>query len=122
MPQIGVFAPIKEGDQNQALREGVWHETYTGTPDRGNMVLAGHRFLYLPPNNTTLYNLDEVKIGEKIYVFWNTKMYTFKISSIQTVTPDDLHILDQSSHQLTIYTCTPLWTAANRLVVISKLI
>ncbi len=123
IPKIGVDSEILEGDTILVLnyKEGVWHEPKAINPtENGNMVLAGHRLQYMPPNATTFYNLDKIEEGDKIVIYWQQKDYIYVVNSKFEVTPDQVEIKDSHKdipHELTLYTCTPLYTSERRLVV-----
>jgi LPXTG-site transpeptidase (sortase) family protein len=128
IPGIDVEALIHEAPTLDILdrNEGVWREPSTDNPEKGgNMVLAGHRFQYLPPNTNTFYNLNKLMLGEKILVVWNQKEYVYEITKTHIVTPDKVNILEDDKsipNKLTLYTCTPLGSNTKRLVIESKLI
>jgi LPXTG-site transpeptidase (sortase) family protein len=85
-------------------QDGVWHET--GTLQNGNFVLAGHRFKYLPPNTSTLYNLKELTVGDTIIVDWYKTRYIYVVDKTETVRSTDTAVLNQTGGpRLTIYTC-----------------
>ena len=121
IPVIGVRSKIIEGNSSKAFNKGVWHRPGTGNPvDGGNMVLTGHRFYYTGFARDTFYNLDKVKEGDGIVVFWNKESYEYEVRDIQVVNPTDIGVeQDFGDDRLTLYTCTPLWTAHKRLVVIA---
>lgn len=104
------------------LETAFWHKGETGTPEKGgNMVITGHRYKYLPPYTNTFYNLDKINIGDIIKITWNNQLYFYSVERIFEVNPEDVYIETKTgSHQLTLYTCTPLWTANKRLVVTAK--
>lgn len=120
IPSIGVDVEIVEGSGEEALNRGVWHRPGTGDPlVGGNFVVTGHRFRYLPPNNTTFYHLDRLEVGDGIVVYWEGEQYDYVVDEIFVVNPDDVEIEAVTvEYQLTLYTCTPLWTAQQRLVVV----
>ena len=125
IPRIGVNVPILEGADESVLdRGGVWHIPNTAAPDQiGNVVLSGHRWKYLPPNSLTLYLLDKVQDGDPILITWNGKIYTYKVRGREIVTPDQTAILDATTKpQLTIFTCTPIYSTSHRLVLYADLI
>lgn len=121
IPGIKLTQPILEGDKPTTVNRGVWRLPDGSTPARGsNTVLVGHRFSYQNPS--VFYHLDKVKQGDNIYVSWNKKVYQYKVEQIRTVTPDTTSVEDPTKEpQLTIYTCTPLWSTSHRLVIESKL-
>jgi LPXTG-site transpeptidase (sortase) family protein len=114
---------ILEGKDPSTLFNGIWRRPHTSTPDKGgNTVLTAHRFLYTSGNNT-FYHLDKVKKDDVITITWEDKEYTYKVSETRVVNPDDISIeAPTKDATLTLYTCTPLWTSKERLVVIAKLI
>lgn len=117
IPEIGVNGQIYEGKSVSVLDKGIWRRPNSSTPDRGsNTVLVAHRFLYRSGPNT-FYNLNKVKVGDEFYIWWDNKRYTYKISEVTTVPPEDVEIEGPSKDAMvTLYTCT-LITASNRLVV-----
>jgi sortase A len=123
IPVIGLKAPIVEGETEAALNRGAWRRPETSTPeDGGNTVITGHRFQFLPPNNVTFYHLDKLRVGDEIFVYWNGMQYDYIVRETFVVKPDQTEIENQTqSSQLTLYTCTPLWTAQKRLVIVAEL-
>jgi LPXTG-site transpeptidase (sortase) family protein len=121
IPKIEVDSNIVEGDSEAVLDTGMWRRPKTSTPDKGgNTVITGHRFLYTSGQNT-LYHLDKIERGDVIQVFWQEKEYLYEVFDIKTVAPTEIQIEDNTTEPiLTIYTCTPLWTATSRLVVVAK--
>lgn len=123
IPQIGVDSPIVEGIGPDVLSGGLWRRPHTSTPDKGgNTVITGHRFLY-SSGPKTFYNLDKVKIGDKFFLFWEGKEYDYEVVDVFVVEPDQIEIEDNTDEPLlTLYTCTPLWSATQRLVIRARLI
>lgn len=114
---------ISEGITSQAMMEGFWHfptSVYPG--QKGNVVVIGHRFQYLPPAKNTFFNLDKVKVGDSIKITQDEGEYTYFVTDIQIVEPNDISILQKTDdYRLTLLTCTPLWTSNQRLVITAKL-
>jgi len=125
IPKIGVNAPIIEtADEQYGLDRGAWRVPNSSTPNRGgNMVITGHRFKYLPPNNLTFYLFYKLKIGDIASVIWQEKTYYYRIKEIKIVSNTETSILSPAEESiLTIFTCDPIYSTKNRLVVISELI
>lgn len=123
--KIGVDAKIVEGDNaRRALNQGIWRMPIGSTPDRGgNTILTAHRYKFLPPNTNTFYLLDKLAVGDRIDVQWQGKQFTYQVKETKVVTPQTVEILANTKEpQLTLFTCTPLFTSTNRLVVIAALI
>ncbi len=128
IPKIGVSTNIIEGESLEVLKvyEGVWREQESSTPlVQGNMVLAGHRFQYLPPNTNTFYNLEELKVGDDIYITWEGRKFWYRVYNTMLVNPDQVEIRNPDpdlGREITLYTCTPLYTSEKRFVVKANLI
>ena len=123
IPTVGIRAPVVEGGDDSALNKGTWRRPNSSTPDKGgNTVITGHRFHYIPPYNRTFYNLNKVEEGAKIFVFWEGKEYVYKVYKVLVIDPTDVDVEDNTQIDiLTLYTCHPLWTAKQRLVVRAQL-
>lgn len=125
IPSIGVDMAILEGASEKVLdRGGIWRIPNTSNPSLGsNTVLSGHRWQYLPPSGRTLYLLDKVQIGEPIIIYWQGQEYDYRVTKREVVNPSRTDIQNASdTPQLTIFTCTPLFSTKQRLVLFSELI
>lgn len=123
--KIGVNAPIVESKSAEyGLAKGVWHIPDSSTPDKGgNTVITGHRFKYLPPHNMTFYLFHKLEAGDIVSVIWQEKDYFYRIKEIKIVNKTDLSILKPTGKPiLTLFTCHPIYSTENRLVVIAELI
>ncbi|MBX6334529.1 class E sortase [Candidatus Saccharibacteria bacterium] len=120
IPRIDLAEPIHGGGA-ESLNLGVWRVPHTSTPDRGgNTVLVGHRFTYRDPTGV-FYHLDKVKEGDEITVHWQGKAYEYEVTEIKVVPATEVSVEhNTTTPRLTIYTCTPLWSVENRLVVIAE--
>ncbi len=120
--KIGVKVPIVEGENESALNRGAWHIPGTAYPDNGgNTVISAHRFQFLPPNNKTFYLLDKLDLNDKIVIFWRGVKREYNVSKIFEVDNDDLSVHENTDNeQITLYTCTPLFSTARRLVIIGQ--
>lgn len=123
IPSALIDEPIKEGGSLTSVATGgIWHKTLnTTTPKEvGNTVLLGHRFTYQQPQGA-LYHLDKVSIGDVLAIYWNNEELLYKIAEKKVVSATAIDIENNTTDRsLTIYTCTPLLTAKDRLVVIAK--
>ncbi len=123
--KIGVNAPIVESQNSDyGLSKGSWRVPESSTPDKGgNTVITGHRFKYLPPNNLTFYLLDKLAPGDVISVIWDKKDYFYRVRDSKVVPSTELSILDETKDPIiTLYTCDPIYSTENRLVVIADLV
>lgn len=125
VPAMLLETPILEGPtrtEYNTLDQGVWRWPLGSTPDKGgNTILIGHRFTYSNPRGI-FYELNQVKVGDYIAVFWNGTEYVYRTTSVASVQPNDVAILNQTKQaELTLYTCTPTWNPTQRLVVTALL-
>jgi sortase A len=105
------------------LDKGPWNVYGTSTPDKGsNTVIAGHRFGFTSPYGP-FYFLDKLETNDRITVDWKGTEYTYKVVGMETVPPTQVSIQDPTKNPtLTLFTCTPLWSAKDRLVVQADLV
>ncbi|WP_245583525.1 class D sortase [Paenibacillus assamensis] len=115
--KIDLREPIVEGATPQSLKVGSGSVVPGRAPgELGNYVLASHRSLKFGRH----YNrLDELAIGDSIQVETADRTFTYTVRSKSIVTPEDLSVLDQNTHEreLTLITCDPIDTATHRLIV-----
>lgn len=122
IPALGLNELLYEGQSVYTVNRGVWVRPNGSTPDKGsNTILVGHRLNYSNPHGV-FYYLDKIKLGDLLTVYWQGKAYTYRVQTISEVSPTDTSVEAPSVHsQLTLYTCTPLWTLKHRLVVVASL-
>ena len=122
IPSMQLDAVVYDGTSVSTLNKGLWHRPNSSSPDKGgNTVIAGHRFTYTNPQGI-LYYLDKVQVGDELGLYWNNVRYLYKVSEVKVVEPTAVQIEDNTADaRLTIYTCTPLWSPHQRLVVIADL-
>lgn len=121
IPRLGILGPIVEGTDEKMLDLGFWHfPSASPFAEKGNVVIIGHRFLKLPPHRDTFYHLDWVKAGDEIRIETEEGTFTYIAREQKIVKTTDTYILQQTLNaQLTLITCHPLWTSAERLVIIA---
>ena len=126
LPGIGADVQIIEGSNIYVIgkNQGAWRETRAANPTQdGNVVLAGHRFIYNVRNPGVFYNMPELDVGEKIFVRWDNKMYEYEIYNTRSVLPTQVDIRDPDPkvpRKLTLYTCWPLGSTSERFVIEAK--
>ena len=115
---IGVRIPIVQGETEEALEEGGWHYSDAAPGDGSNIVIAGHRFKYLPPHNETFYLLDKLQPGDLMEVHWEGLNYMYRVDEVFEVQPDAVEVAAPTeTEQVTLITCTPVFTTDRRLIV-----
>lgn len=120
IPSLLIDEVVYEGGDASTLNKGIWRRPNTSSPDKaGNTVLVGHRFAY--GGQSAFYNLDKVKVGQQFAVFWNSKKYVYQIVETKVVKATAIEIeAPTTAPTITLYTCTPLWSAKDRLVIVAK--
>lgn len=107
------------------LAKGPGHYPDTALPgDDGNFAIAGHRTTYGAP----FFHLDTLRDGDEIRVTApDGARYTYEIVEQQVVLPGDTWVIDQDplgngAPTMTVTTCHPRFSAAERLVVHAELV
>lgn len=114
-----------EKDMQEALKEGVIHYPGTSFPGQhGNIVITGHSsyFPWDPGRFKDVFALlHQMKIGDKITIYYNQEKYIYEVTEKKIVLPKDVDVLKQTpKDQLTLITCTPVGTNLKRLIVVAE--
>lgn len=127
IPKLGVEEALAIVS-GQDLDKSLIHYGGTGLPgEYGNSVLFGHSTLpqFYDPTNyhaifSTLPSLDE---GDEIYIEYDNVQYKYTVFDKTVTEPHDLSPLEQryDDSYLTVITCVPPGTYAQRLNVRAKL-
>jgi sortase A len=120
IPAIDLERTVVNGVSAGDLRQGPGRYPQTVLPgERGNSALAGHRTTYGAPFN----RLDELKLGDEIIMRTLNGTFTYRVSADPfIVSPREVSVLEPSSDtMLTLTTCHPKFSAAERLIVQAKL-
>jgi sortase A len=120
IPSIESENPVREGVSRGSLADALGHDSSTAyAGEEGNCVIAGHRNYTF---GKYFNRLNEVEIGDLIYLDSATQTYTYAVTEIKVVEPDEVDILEpiEGKETLTLYTCTPIYIASHRLVVIAE--
>ncbi|MDX1450379.1 MAG: class E sortase, partial [Acidimicrobiia bacterium] len=121
IPEIGVHWTVVEGVSRNDLKSGAGHMPTTPLPGQpGNAVVSGHRTTYGAPFN----ELDELVPGDLIY--WDSPVigtHTYAVTELIVVRPTELWVTDpRPGAWLTLTTCNPEFSAAERLIVFAELV
>ena len=119
IPCIDSENPVREGVSAGVLADSLGHEPDTAyIGEGGNCVIAGHRNYSF---GSFFNRLNEVKEGDMIYVDTATDSYSYTVVEIKVVEPENLSVLEPTDNEtLTLYTCTPLYLATHRLVIVAN--
>ena len=122
-PSIGLDAIVVELwglDDAANLKRGPGHIPETAYPGQpGNCVISGHRTTYGAP----FRHIEQLANGDEIILVTAENEYTYEVYDQRIVLPTDLTVLEQSGEpKLTLTACHPWYSAAERIVVIARLV
>jgi len=128
IPRIGVNQVVVEGVDVDDLRKGPGHYPATQMPGHeGTTAIAGHRTTYGAPFG----DLDQLNPGDQIVLTTVQGRFVYKVTETRVVDPNDGSVLENvpdganPGHYLatiTLTTCNPKFSAAQRLVVLGTLV
>ena len=117
IPKLDVDVVVVEGISASALRAGAGHYPSTPLPcEDGNVSIAGHRTTYGKP----FANVDRLKEGDTIILETPIGSCTYEVSRAPfIVKPENLTVVanDPTKRTLTLTTCHPKGSAAQRLII-----
>ena len=117
-----------EDNIQQGLREGVVIHPMSHAPGNwGNFFVTGHSSYYQwdPGRFKDVFALlHELKIGDRVEVYWEGRAYVYEITTEKVVSPFAVEILNQPKDRsiITLMTCTPIGTNRSRLVFTGVLV
>lgn len=119
IPAIGATFVVVQGTATGDLELGPGHYLGTKLPgQRGTVAIAGHRTTWLAP----FRNIDALHHGNHIILQMPYGTYTYVVDRSRVVDPSDVSVLRNTPHdRLVLSACTPLFSAAHRLVVFAHL-
>jgi sortase A len=116
IPALGIDTVVVEGITPSALRAGAGHYPQTPLPcETGNVSIAGHRTTYGRPFG----NIDQLKPGDTIELTTPIGGCVYQVSKEPwVVEPTEMSVIDPTGERsLTLTTCHPKGSAAQRLIV-----
>jgi sortase A len=118
IPSLGVKFVFVAGAGERSLRKGPGHYDSTVLPgQRGTVGMAGHRTTFLAP----FRKLDRLGKGEQIVLTTPYGRFTYAVENSIVVSPSNGTVLRPVKYdRLVLTTCTPLFSAAKRLVVTAR--
>jgi sortase A len=118
--RIAVDAVVFEGGDRTTLKSGPGHMPGTPLPGQpGNAVISGHRTTYGRP----FFDLDQLVPGDEIEVETALGVSTYAVREILIVAPTDVWVADnRDGAWLTLTTCHPRFSAAERLIIQAELV
>jgi sortase A len=121
IPHIGVSSVVVKGTSTQDLEAGPGVYPETGFPGSGRTTaIAGHRTTFLAP----FRHVDALRDGNRIRVRMPYAEFTYVVIAHRVVEPTDVQaaVGNVGYKRLVLSACTPLFSAAKRLLVFAHLV
>lgn len=120
IPKVGASYVIVKGTDTDDLISGpgIYSDTsFPGIP--GTTAIAGHRTTYLAP----FRDINVLKPGNHILLHMPYAQFTYTVTGQRVVSPTDVHsaTAEVGYSRLVLSACTPLFSAAKRLLVYARL-
>ncbi len=115
--------------QLKAMERGVAWFGIAGANSKpgqvGNTVLSGHSsndWLESGNSKFVFARLEQLQLGDMIYLHYNTTRYSYTITKREIVKPTEINKLVYKTDRpvLTLITCTPLGTSEKRLLLTAE--
>ena len=119
IPEVTMNLPIFKGLDNVVLYYGAGTMKEDQQMGQGNYALASHHVFGITGASDMLFSpLDRAKIGMKIYITDKEKIYTYTISSIESVAPERVDVINDTEGvaEITLVTCEDA-AATSRTIV-----
>jgi LPXTG-site transpeptidase (sortase) family protein len=122
VPKLGVRRFVPEGATAEHLRQfGVGRISWSATPEQAGIVgIAGHRTTYGAP----FLRLNRLQADDLIRIDYHGRRYTYSVVRQVVVKPQQVEVFDSlaSPRGVALVACTPIYSAAYRLVVLARLL
>jgi sortase A len=119
IPRLGADVVVVKGSDPADLRKGPG--TFDGTPlpgQHGTTAIAGHRTTYLAP----FRHIDDLHPDDKITVEMPYATFVYRVQRTRIVSPQTVKVLRSVGYdRLILSACHPLFSAAQRIVVVARL-
>jgi sortase A len=120
IPRIGVSFVVVNGTSTEDLESGPGILSQTRFPGGGRTTaIAGHRTTYLAP----FRHVDALAPGNLISLRMPYAQFTYRVIGHRVVQPTDVQaaVANLGYDRLVLSACTPLFSAAKRLLVFARL-
>ena len=115
IPALNIDAPIVQGDGWEQLKKGVAQHLGTPNPgEGGNLVFSAHNDIF----GEIFRSLDQLKPGDTVIVYTNTRQYTYSVTGTQIVEPTRVDVMAPTPNSVvTLISCYPYMIDNKRIVV-----
>ncbi|MBI4743875.1 MAG: class E sortase [Actinobacteria bacterium] len=119
IPKIGLNSIVLEGATSKNLSKGPARLTESfPVGENGNSVITGHRVSYGAP----FRRLDQLNNGDEIFISTPERDFKYVVFDKKIVDPKNIGVLASNGEpKLTLTTCSPIYSARERLVIMARL-
>ena len=119
IPAIGVDAPVVEGDNWEALKQGAGHHVGSANPgERGNCIISAHNDIF----GEIFRELPDLDLDDEVFLYTATRAYQYVVTQKRVIEPTEVDVMESTSGPvLTLISCYPYGIDTHRIVVIAEL-
>jgi sortase A len=120
IPRLGASFVVVDGTNTSDLERGPGVYAETSFPgSNGTTAIAGHRTTFLAP----FRHIDELRKGDQIELKMPYALLTYSVLGSRVVAPTDVGaaVANVGYSRLVLSACTPLFSAAKRILVFARL-
>lgn len=121
IPRLRLTRVVPTGASVAHLRRhGVGRISWTPLPGHPGVVgIAGHRTTYGAP----FFRLGRLAPGDQIHLTYGGRRFNYVVTARRVVRPNQVDILraDPGEQLVALITCTPVYSAKYRLVIVGRL-
>jgi LPXTG-site transpeptidase (sortase) family protein len=126
IPRLHLRIPVVKGIEDPQLAKGVgWYPSTDAPGASGNVGIAGHRTTSPAP----FFFLDKLEVADSIYLVVKNKLFRYLVTASEDdtaykiVPPSQVSVIGRLGFDaVTLTTCTPMGSDAERLIVHAKLL
>ncbi|MBA2521955.1 MAG: class E sortase [Solirubrobacterales bacterium] len=120
IPAVDLDIVLIQGTDEESLQKGPGHYPGTVFPGQhGTIGIAGHRTTYLAP----FRHIDRLADGDTVVLEMPYATFTYEFESQKIVEPTALEVVrDVGEDRVVLTACNPVYSAAQRIVVTSRLV
>lgn len=118
IPEMDLNQVVVAGTGAAGLEKGPGYYSSSSYPgERGTVAIAGHRTTFTAP----FRHLNDLKPGDNIRLHTPYGRFVYRVTSRRILDPSQAKVLRNAGYRrLVLTTCHPLFSQAQRLVVVAK--
>lgn len=123
IPKVGIKSSVFQGFGSEALlKKGFWIHTASGQIGKGEVIMLCHRRYFGPVDPRSCWNLDKLVKGDELTLQVGSSVLRYRIVGTSIYRGDDpsIYSTDNAGSYLKIVTCHPLYSNAERFVVLAE--